>query len=250
MNKQLKTRGKTTGFTVVELVIVIVVIGILAAVTVVAYTGIQQRARDTGVQSDIDHMDSAQAGYGLRNGGKAKPYFSGTNADDPDLEFTPSKGTIIDVVVVDDNYCIRGYNPDGLKKTIQDAFTKESSPGFCANNGPSVAAGGTAPVALKAPALEAAYYEVWGGMSWTFTIPEDKISDVRAIVTCPTRQTTTMTFLNPHPDAYFVKTSFGAFTNVLENAFGCSLLEATTKIDYKVGNEWSPILYVVGDDFE
>jgi len=35
-----------TGFTIVELLIVIVVIGILAAITVLAYNGIQQRARN------------------------------------------------------------------------------------------------------------------------------------------------------------------------------------------------------------
>ena len=34
-----------SGFTIVELLIVIVVIGILAAITIVAYNGIQSRAR-------------------------------------------------------------------------------------------------------------------------------------------------------------------------------------------------------------
>lgn len=37
----------TSGFTIVELLIVIVVIGILAAITIVAYNGIQQRSRNT-----------------------------------------------------------------------------------------------------------------------------------------------------------------------------------------------------------
>jgi prepilin-type N-terminal cleavage/methylation domain-containing protein len=38
-------KEKQTGFTIVELLIVIVVIGILAAITIVAYNGIQERAR-------------------------------------------------------------------------------------------------------------------------------------------------------------------------------------------------------------
>lgn len=46
-------RQKQTGFTIVELLIVIVVIGILAAITIVAYNGVQGRANDTAIQSDL-----------------------------------------------------------------------------------------------------------------------------------------------------------------------------------------------------
>lgn len=41
--------GRQKGFTIVELLIVIVVIGILAAITVVAYNGIQQKAKNTAI---------------------------------------------------------------------------------------------------------------------------------------------------------------------------------------------------------
>ena len=41
------------GFTVVELLIVIVVISILATITIVAYNGVQNRANDTAVQADL-----------------------------------------------------------------------------------------------------------------------------------------------------------------------------------------------------
>jgi general secretion pathway protein G len=52
-----------SGFTIIELLIVIVVIGILAAITIVAYNGIQQRARDTARVSDLSAIAKA---YSLR----------------------------------------------------------------------------------------------------------------------------------------------------------------------------------------
>ena len=48
-------KNKNTGFTIVELLIVIVVIGILAAISIVAYNGVQDRARVATVNSDISN---------------------------------------------------------------------------------------------------------------------------------------------------------------------------------------------------
>jgi len=44
------------GFTIVELLIVIVVIAILAAITIVAYNGIQQRAKAAAAQSEVSQI--------------------------------------------------------------------------------------------------------------------------------------------------------------------------------------------------
>lgn len=57
-----------SGFTIVELLIVIVVIGILAALAIVAYNGIQRRASATSIKSDLSQaaksMGIAQAATG------------------------------------------------------------------------------------------------------------------------------------------------------------------------------------------
>lgn len=53
INGKSKIQHAYSGFTIVELLIVIVIIGILAAITIVAYNGIQDRAHNTAVQSDL-----------------------------------------------------------------------------------------------------------------------------------------------------------------------------------------------------
>lgn len=54
---------KPRGFTIVELLIVIVVIGILAAIVIVAFNGIQDRARATQVTSVVNQYNKALAMY-------------------------------------------------------------------------------------------------------------------------------------------------------------------------------------------
>ena len=56
-----------SGFTIVELLIVIVVIAILAAISIVAYNGIQQRGRDGQRKADISTIKKALEMYRLDN---------------------------------------------------------------------------------------------------------------------------------------------------------------------------------------
>lgn len=72
----MKPWPKQKGFTIVELLIVIVVIGILAAITIVAYNGIQQRARDSERQAEMKSVEKALEMYYVDNGGY--PTCSGT----------------------------------------------------------------------------------------------------------------------------------------------------------------------------
>lgn len=56
------------GFTIVELLIVVVVIAILAAITIVAYTGIQNRAKASALQTSASQAAKKVATYALTNG--------------------------------------------------------------------------------------------------------------------------------------------------------------------------------------
>lgn len=61
-------RTVTYGFTLVELLIVIVVIAILASVTAVAYNGIQTRAQNVSRQTDLDAWERSFAAYKTMKG--------------------------------------------------------------------------------------------------------------------------------------------------------------------------------------
>ena len=62
LNKQTK------GFTIVELLIVIVVIGILAGLVITTYNGIQQKARNTERTTDLKTFQSQLEAYYANNG--------------------------------------------------------------------------------------------------------------------------------------------------------------------------------------
>jgi prepilin-type N-terminal cleavage/methylation domain-containing protein len=70
----IKNTKNEKGFTIVELLIVIVVIGILAAITIVAYNGVQSRARSSAAQSaaenvakKIEAFNAATGSYPVHN---------------------------------------------------------------------------------------------------------------------------------------------------------------------------------------
>lgn len=64
----ISLKSKQQGFTIVELLIVIVVIGILAGLVIVTFNGIQQKARNTERQTDVKAMQSHLEAYNAQNG--------------------------------------------------------------------------------------------------------------------------------------------------------------------------------------
>lgn len=68
MLKKIKNRQPQAGFTLVELLIVIVVIAILAAIAITAFSGVQARARDSQRQADISQVKQSLELYYANEG--------------------------------------------------------------------------------------------------------------------------------------------------------------------------------------
>lgn len=81
-------KARSSGFTIVELLIVIVVIGILAALVIVTYNGIQQKARDTERKTDINAIHGQLEAYNAQNG----KYPTRANVNDATWRGTNMKG--------------------------------------------------------------------------------------------------------------------------------------------------------------
>lgn len=131
--------SSATGFTIVELLIVIVVIGILAAITIVAYNGIQERARATTVSSALSQAANKLAVY---------------QVDNPDIY--PADKTALEAIGIKDStsvtyqytrtastpntYCITATTGVTSYKISNTNTTPQQ--GGCAGHG----VGGTAPI--------------------------------------------------------------------------------------------------------
>jgi general secretion pathway protein G len=99
-------KAAVKGFTIVELLIVIVVIGILAALVVVTYNGIQQKARDTERKTDINALHGQLEAYQAQNG----KYPTLANVNDTAFRSTDMKG--LDAAALQD--------PKGTAQTLVD----------------------------------------------------------------------------------------------------------------------------------
>ena len=120
----------TGGFTIVEIMVVVFVIGILASITYISYNGVQKKVVDVGVDSDVQRMAALQTKYKSDHGATGVAYYSGNGAGSS-LGFTPKTGNVIDVVINSTGYCVRGYNVKGNENSITNASIKESSSGIC-----------------------------------------------------------------------------------------------------------------------
>jgi len=105
----ISLKKSKSGFTIVELLIVIVVIGILALLVITTYSGIQAKARNSKRQSDLKSLQT-----------QLEAYFS-QNGHYPSLGDMNSSTWLSDnMKSLDQNALIDPSNPDQSKTLVND----------------------------------------------------------------------------------------------------------------------------------
>lgn len=141
---------KKSGFTIVELLIVIVVIAILAAIVAVTFNGIQKRSIETGLVSDL-HNAATQLGIDKASSGVYPDSVANANGS---KGLTSSATTAYQYTSDDDSFCLTATSTKGNTDTyyISSSVTSPTK-GLCpghtnSSGGGSVPAGyESAPIA-------------------------------------------------------------------------------------------------------
>jgi prepilin-type N-terminal cleavage/methylation domain-containing protein len=85
-------RRRRSGFTLAEVVIVVVIIGILATIAFPMYGGLQARARSSAIRTDLKNLMTAQELHWAETG-----VYTGNLGD---LRFSSSEGVVVTIVEV------------------------------------------------------------------------------------------------------------------------------------------------------
>jgi len=98
------TLRTSSGFTIIELLVVIVIIGILATISVVSFNGIQQRAAGTVLISDLKNASAQLEIAKYENNELYQTTMSG---------LTPSPGTTFEYTSNGTTYCLSAVSDRG-----------------------------------------------------------------------------------------------------------------------------------------
>lgn len=200
-------KAQQTGFTIVELLIVIVVIGILAAITIVAYNGIQQRAYLTIMQTDLSNASKQMEVAKVSSTNEAYPAGlpSGVKA---------SQGIVLQLAQVSggQSFCINAYRSSPYTVTSFDSATAKTRDYLCPGATIGSTVGGSVPTTPRginlAPDLSS--WSLAGGTSYNSSTKELTLT-TSGSVTSPLIRVDEPTSANLQVESY-ATTSSPSFT--------------------------------------
>ncbi|HZJ34844.1 MAG TPA: prepilin-type N-terminal cleavage/methylation domain-containing protein [Candidatus Angelobacter sp.] len=125
-----QTLNLSKGFTIVELLVVIVVIGVLAALTIVSYTGISQRATEASLKSDLTNASQQLKMYQVTN--SAYPTSLDVNnclvPASENMCLKPSPGNSYSSYTVNNSSALQTFSLDATNDTTVYRITNNSTP--------------------------------------------------------------------------------------------------------------------------
>lgn len=127
----ISIRKKNSGFTIIELLIVIIVIGILATLVIVTYNGIQQKARNTKRDTDINAIQGQVEAFFAQNG----KYPTLNNVNDSTWRSTNMKGLDKEALKDPNNSKTDGTQYNLVPTTTADSYVYAVAPTDCNNAG-------------------------------------------------------------------------------------------------------------------
>jgi prepilin-type N-terminal cleavage/methylation domain-containing protein len=230
MNKTMSSRA---GFTIVELLIVIVIIGILAAITIVAYNGIQQRAATATMQADLSatarQLEAAKASSTTETYPAGFP--SGVNA---------SQGNVLQLTQATGNqsFCLNIYRTSPYKVASFDSNSAKTRDFLCPGVTIGSTVGGSIPTAPRGINLspDLSSWSITGtGVSYSATTKEITFNGSGSI-TSPLIRVDEPTAANLQVESYTTTSSptFTPDSGVYFNAF------------YYAADGTTPVLNTIG----
>lgn len=185
-------QGKTSAFTIVEVLIVIVVIGILATFSLVAYSGIQSQAAAVVLKSDLK---SASTQLELDRIIKGTYPATATEANDG-KGLPASPDSTYEYTLTDGEYCLSATSPRaGMKAYHISSIVGSIEEGVCAGH-TAPTGGGSNPPASTVPsaptAVSATGGEAQATVSWAASSDDGGSAITSYVVTAtPGGQTAT-----------------------------------------------------------